>query len=160
MVEGAKRGVTRGYVLGLLGAALVVTAALVVASWGLLGMALSREPVESDGVPLWFGVLSIGLGLALLGVLLWQQALSLLRGRKSPVAGIMIGAGFGAYLLWGLCGIAAGLGTEETWFSPFALVLIPIWIIAVALFWLVLARRIYTDRPTPKWPWERREEQE
>lgn len=143
----------------MLGAALVVTAALVVASWGLIGMALGREPVESDGVPLWFGVLSIGLGLALLGVLLWQQALSLLRGRKSPVAGIMVVAGFGAYLLWGLCGIAVGLGTEETWFSPFALVLIPIWIIAVALFWLVLARRIYTDRPTPKWPWERREEQ-
>ena len=160
MTEGAKRGVTRGYVLGLLGATLVVAAAIVVAVWGLLGMALGREPIETEDVPLWFGIVSIGLGLALLGALLWQQALSLLRGRKTPVGGIMVGAGLGVYLVWGLCGIAAGLSTGETWFSPFAIVLIPIWVIAVTLFWLVLARRIYTDRPTPQWPWERREGQE
>ncbi|GAA1315921.1 hypothetical protein ACFSWE_01900 [Leucobacter albus] len=160
MVEGAKRGVTRGYVLGLLGATLVVAAALVVASWGLLGFALGREPIETENVPLWFGVLSIGLGLGMLGVMLWRQALSLLRGRKSPVAGIVLGAAFGIYLLWGLAGIAAGLSIRETWLSPFALILMPVWAIAVVVFWLVLARRIYTDRPTPQWPWERREERE
>ncbi|KIP51969.1 hypothetical protein SD72_12105 [Leucobacter komagatae] len=160
MVEGAKRGVTRGYVLGLLGATLVVAAAIVVASWGLLAMALGREPIETAAVPLWFGVLSIGLGLAMLGVLLWRQAISLLRGRKSPVAGIVLGAAFGVYLIWGLCGVLAGLTIDDTWFSPFALILMPVWGIAVVLFWAVLARRIYTDRPTPKWPWERREERE
>lgn len=160
MAEGARRGVTRGYVLGLLGATLVVTAALVVASWGLLGMALGREPIETSEVPLWFGVLSIGLGLGMLGVLLWRQALSLLRGRKSPVWGVVLGAAFGIYLLWGLCGVLVGLTNEETWFSPFAFILMPVWAVAVVLFWLVLARRIYTDRPTPQWPWERREERE
>lgn len=160
MTEGAKRGVTRGYVLGLLGATLVVTAALVVAAWGLLGMALGREPIETSDVPVWFGVLSIGLGLVLLGVLLWRQALSLLRGNKRPVWGIMLGAAFGIYLLWGLAGVLADLSTEETWFSPFALILMPVWALAVILFWAVLARRIYTDRPTPQWPWERREDRE
>lgn len=160
MAEGAKRGVTRGYVLGLLGATLVVTAALVVASWGLLGMALGREPIETPDVPLWLGVLGIGIGLGLLGVLLWRQALSLLRGSKSPVAGIVLGAAFGVYLVWNLVGLLAGLPNDETWFSPFAIILMPLWAVAVLLFWLVLARRIYTDRPTPQWPWERREGRE
>ena len=158
MAEGAKRGVTRGYVLGLLGATLVTTAAIVVASWGLLGMALAREPIETDEVPLWFGVLGIVLGLVLLGALLWRQALSLLRGRKSPVGGLIVVAAFGAYGVWCLWGLVAGLAMEDTWLSPFAFVLMPVWALAVVLFWAVLARRIYTDRPTPQWPWERREE--
>ena len=72
----------------------------------------------------------------------------------------MLGAAFGIYLLWGLCGVLVGLTNEETWFSPFAFILMPVWAVAVVLFWLVLARRIYTDRPTPQWPWERREERE
>ncbi|KAM9862884.1 hypothetical protein ACI1US_01245 [Leucobacter sp. BZR 635] len=160
MTDGAKRGVTRGYVLGLLGATLVVAAALVVAAWGLLGMALGREPIETSEVPLWFGVVTIGLGLAGLGMLLWQQALSLLRGNKRPIWGLVIVAMFGIYLIWGLAGVLAELTIEETWFSPFALILMPVWGIAVILFWAVLARRIYTDRPTPQWPWERREGRE
>ncbi|WP_244301297.1 hypothetical protein [Leucobacter insecticola] len=46
---------------------------------------------------------------------------------------------------------------DETWLSPFAAVLAPIWAVAALLFWAILARRVYTDRPTPKWPWERAE---
>lgn len=160
MSSGAKRGVTRGYVLGLLGATLVVAAAFVVASWGLVAMALDRQPIDTPDVPLWFGVLGIGLCLALLGWLLWRQALSLLRGNQAPVWGIVVSAAFGAYLIWGLWGILGGLAVAETWLSPFAWLLVPAWGLSVIVFWLVLARRIYTDRPTPQWPWERREGQE
>lgn len=160
MTGSARRGVTRGYVLGLLGATLVVVAALVVAGWGLLGMALGREPIESDGIPFWFGVLGVALGLGLLAALLWRQALSLLRGNKAPAWGIVVGAAFGVYLLWCLSGVLAGLRIEETWLSPFALLLVPVWGGAALSFWYVLARRLYTDRPTPRWPWERREERE
>lgn len=160
MTEGGKRGVTRAYVRGVMLAALVVAAALVLAAWGLIGLALDREPVETPDVPTWFGVVAVVAALVMLGALLWQQALSLLRGRKSPVGSLVVGAAFGVYLLWGLAGIAFGLSVSETFLSPFALALAIIWPLTVVLFWAVLARRVYTDRPTPQWPWERTEKGE
>lgn len=160
MHDSGRRGVTRAYVLGLLAATLMIAAALVSASWGLLTLAIGIEPIETEGVPLWFGIIAILACLGMLSILLWRHAILLLQGRKSPVWGIVIGAGIGAFFLWCLCGILGGLSVAETWLSPFAALLVPIWVIAVLIFWLVLARRVYTDRPTPKWPWERREEQE
>lgn len=160
MVENGQRGVTRAYVLGLLAATLIIAAALVSASWGLLSFVLDSEPVETEGVPLWFGIIAIFVCLGMLGILLWRHAIMLLQGRKTPAWGIVIGAGIGAYFLWCLCGILGGLSVGETWLSPYAALLAPIWVVAVLVFWLVLARRVYTDRPTPRWPWERREEQE
>lgn len=157
MNGGVRRGVTRGYVFGLIAATLILAAALVVMSWGLLGLLVGHGPIVTDGVPMWFGIIAILTTLVLLGVLCWRQAISLLRGVKTPVWSGVVLAAFGAYLIWSLLGVAGGLSIDETWVSPFALVLAPVWAICVVVFWLVLARRIYTDRPTPKWPWERRE---
>src|SRR5690606_33613901 len=61
----------------------------------------------------------------------------------------------GAYLLWCLGGAIAGLRIEDTWLSPFALALAGCWALCSLAFWGVLARRVYTDRPVPRWPWER-----
>ena len=160
MSGGVRRGVTRAYVLGLIGATLIVAVALIVASWGMLGLAIGREPVETPGVPIWLGAVSIGLSLVLLAVLLWRHAIALLKGRQQPIPGLILGAGFGAYILWCLIGLLGGLSIDETWLSPYAWVLAVIWALAVVLFWLVLVRRVYTNRPVPKWPWERREEQD
>ncbi|MGO3148278.1 MAG: hypothetical protein ACTIJ6_11440 [Leucobacter sp.] len=150
---------TRGYVVGLIAATLILAASLVVASWGSIGIALDRAPISTRGIELWFGIITVGGGLVLLGILLWRQALAMLRGSATPAWGIIVGAAFGAYLIWCLFGVLGGLSIDETWVSPFAIVLAPIWAICASVFWLVLARRIFTDRPTPKWPWERRDEE-
>lgn len=160
MTGGSRRGVTRGYVAGLVLAAVIVAAALLIAGWGLLSLAMQREPVSSDGVPRWAAPLLLVLGLALLAAALWQQALVLLRGRRGPAWGVIVVAAGGVYLLWCLGGVLAGLSVDETWVSPFAAALPLIWVVASLLFWAVLARRVYTGRPAPKWPWERAEEDE
>ncbi|WP_024356765.1 hypothetical protein [Leucobacter chironomi] len=160
MTGGSRRGVTRGYVAGLVLAAVIVAAALLIAGWGLLSLAMQREPVSSDGVPRWAAPLLLVLGLALLAAALWQQALVLLRGRRGPAWGVIVVAAGGVYLLWCLGGVLAGLSVDETWVSPFAAALPLIWAVASLLFWAVLARRVYTGRPAPKWPWERAEEDE
>ena len=160
MGDGVRRGVTRAYVVGLLAAALIVAVALLLVCWGFLGLALEHGPIVSENVPYWFGTLTVLGGLAMLAVLLWRHALILLRGRKTPVWSIVVGAAFGAYLIWCLLGILGGLSIGELWPSPSAATLALVWAVAVLLFWLVLARRVYTDRPAPRWPWERREERE
>lgn len=155
---GSRRDVTRGYVGGLTLAAVIVAAALLIATWGLLALTLQRDPVSSDGVPRWVAPVILILVLALLGCTMWQQALVLLRGRKAPAWGLVVAIAVGSYLLWCLGGTLAGLSIDETWVSPFAATLVPICGVASLLFWAVLARRVYTDRPVPKWPWERRGE--
>ncbi|WP_336991130.1 hypothetical protein [Leucobacter sp. VD1] len=160
MTDGSRRGVTRGYVAGLVLAAAIVAAALLIAAWGLLALMLQRDPVSSDGVPLWAAPLLLMLGLVLLAAALWQQALVLLRGRRGPAWGVIVAAAGGVYLLWCLGGVIAGLSVDETWVSPFAGALPLIWAVASLLFWAVLARRVYTKRPAPRWPWERAGEDE
>lgn len=151
---------TRAYVRGLIGATLILAVALVVMSWGGLGLALDREPVESEGTPLWLGIVAIGSGLVLLGVLLWRQTIATLRGNSAPLWGVVLGAGVGSYLIWCVYGVIAGLTVDETWLSPFGVVLAPIWAISVLVFWGVLVRHVYTDMPTPQWPWEKRQAEE
>ncbi len=158
MNSGSRRDVTRGYVGGLILAAVIVAAALLIATWGLLALTLQRDPVSSDGVPRWVAPILVLVVLALLGGAMWQQALVLLRGRKTPAWGLLVAIAGGAYLLWCLGGALAGLSLDETWVSPFAATLAPVCALAFLLFWAVLARRVYTDRPVPKWPWERRGE--
>lgn len=158
MSSGSRREVTRGYVGGLILAAVIVAAALLIATWGLLALALERDPVTSDGVPRWAAPLLLLIVLALLGCTMWQQALVLLRGRKAPAWGLVVAIAGGSYLVWCLGGLLAGLSIDETWVSPFAASLAPVCGVASLLFWAVLARRVYTDRPVPKWPWERRGE--
>ncbi|QIK64206.1 hypothetical protein G7068_14115 [Leucobacter viscericola] len=160
MTEGSRRGVTRGYVGSLILAAVIVAVALLVATWGLLSLGMDRDPVSSDGVVSWAAPLVLCFALAALALTLWQQAIALLRGQKTPVWGYFVAVSVGAYLLWSLGGNLAGMSIDDTWVSPFAAALVPIWGLTCLLFWAVLARRLYTDRPTPKWPWERTEEED
>ena len=160
MFGGVRRRVTRAYVVALIAAALIIAAALVIVTWGTLGLYLGREPVETVGIPLWFGILSIGAALALLASMLWNQAVSLLRGNVKPAWRFVVIGMAGSFLIWCLLGSLMGLSINETWLSPFAGVLAPVWGVVTLAFWAVLARRIYTDRPPPRWPWEKREERE
>ncbi|MFC7764759.1 hypothetical protein [Leucobacter soli] len=79
-----RRGVTRGYVVGLVAATVMVALALVVASWGILGMVLRREPVDTPGLGLAAAELILLPALAALALGLWLQTLVLLRGRRTP----------------------------------------------------------------------------
>ncbi|MBK0419552.1 hypothetical protein JD276_10950 [Leucobacter sp. CSA1] len=158
MTGPARRGVTRGYVAGLIFAAVIVAAALTVAVWGLLSLGLGIDPVSTRDRPRWVAPVVVAAALGLLAWLLWLQALSLLRGRRTPHWGATLAAAAVAYLLWCLVGFAVGLGGAETWASPFAWSLVPIWATASLLFWAVLARRVYSDRGVPKWPWEREDD--
>lgn len=160
MTEGSRRGVTRGYVGGLTVAAVILAAALVIASWGFISLFTGRDPITTPGISRAATPLIVILALGLLGWRLWEQALALLRGRRTPPIGQALVVAVGAYLVWCLLGGILGLSAGETWLSPYAGMLIPIWTLAALLFWAVLVRRVYTDRPPPRWPWERREERE
>ncbi|MFD5599411.1 hypothetical protein ACFWHR_05085 [Leucobacter sp. NPDC058333] len=157
MTPEPRRGVTRGYVGGLVGAAIITAAALLVAAWGGLALALNRDPVESGGVGAWVAPVILATGLGILGFTLWRQALTLLRGRRGPAWSSIVTVAVGSYLWWSLLGMLGGMSLGETWLSPFAATLPAIWAIAALLFWAVLARRVYTDRAAPQWPWERNE---
>lgn len=160
MSRGSRPGVTRGYVGSLTVAAVIVSVALLVATWGLLALGLGRDPVSNQEVVRWAAPLILCFALAALAGALWQQALAMLRGHKAPAWRYIISVSVGAYLLWSVGGALAGMSIEDTWVSPFAALLVPIWGITCLLFWGVLARRLFTDRPAPKWPWERVEEEE
>ncbi|MBN9612511.1 MAG: hypothetical protein J0H64_03440, partial [Actinobacteria bacterium] len=138
----------------------IASLALVIASWGLIGMSTGRQPVSSPGVtpaaPEWIVLFAS----VVLAVGLWLQALTLLRGRRTPPWGHTLALAGGAYFVWCLGGLLVGMSIDETWVSPFALALALIWAIGSLLFWLVLARRVYTQRPAPRWPWERRGDHE
>ncbi|CAG7614121.1 hypothetical protein ACFPZL_01385 [Leucobacter soli] len=155
-----RRGVTRGYVVGLVAATVMVALALVVASWGILGMVLRREPVDTPGLGLAAAELILLPALAALALGLWLQTLVLLRGRRTPPWAHVIVLGGGAYFIWCLGGVLAGMPISDTWLSPFALALALTWALCSLLFWAVLARRVYTQRPVPKWPWEKRGDEE
>lgn len=155
MNEGARRGVTREYVGSLAAASVVVAAALIVAVWGVSSMLLHRDPVSESTVPVWAAPLILVILLAILAWGLWGQAVVLLKGRRTPATGRIVAHAFGAYLLWSLGGLLTGMTVGDTWLSPFAFALIVIWAVVQLFFWAVLSRRVYTDRPPPRWPWER-----
>lgn len=159
MSDGPRRGVTRGYVGGLIAAAAIVAVALTVACWGIIALLSGRDPVTS-AVSAALAPSLLVAAIAMLCVALWRQALALLRGRRSVSAGVPVSLAGGAYLVWCLGGGLGGLSIDETWLSPFAAVLAPIWASSSLLFWSVLARRVYTDRPAPRWPWEREDDGE
>lgn len=160
MNSGPRRGVTRGYVGALILAAVIVATALVVSGWGMMALLMQRDPVSSEDVPRWAGPALVVVALAVLAISLWLQALALLRGLRSPAWGRIFVTAMSAYLLWCVLGVLAGMSIDETWISPFAAVLPVIWALCAIAFWAVLARRVYTDRPPPRWPWERAEDTE
>lgn len=150
-----RRKVTRGYVGGLIAATIAVAIALLIAGWGGISFFSGGQPVSSAGVSVFAGELIVLFAIIMLGWGLWRQALVLLRGRQSPPWANILVLTFGAYFIWCVGGLIAGLSIEETWLSPFALAMAVAWGLCSLLFWAVLARRVYTDRPVPKWPWER-----
>lgn len=158
MTENHRRGVTRGYVWGLVFAVAVVAFAILLAAWGGLTLLTGVGPVSTPGISLATAALIVLLCLIFLAWVMWNQSLLLLRGRRSPSWGHIVLAALGGYLLWGLGGTLFGLSIDDTWVSPFAGSLALAWAIGGLLQWAVLARRVYTDRETPQWPWERRGE--
>lgn len=149
--------VTKGYALALIAADAILAIALLIAGWGMLTLWLDRSPVTSD-VSRGAAPLIVLAAVAVLVIALWQQTIEILRG-NSPGWVLLVIVPGAAYLVWSLGGLIAGMGIDETWLSPFALVLALIWAVALGLFWAVFMRRVYTDRGVPKWPWERREEE-
>lgn len=158
MVEGHRRKVTRSYLWGLIFAVTVVCIALIVAAWGGLALATSGGPVSTPNIGLGVAAMIVLVAVAALVWGLWSQSLQLLRGRKTPPWAYTLLLGAGGYLIWCLGGLGAGLSIQDTWLSPYAAALALSWAIGSMLCWLVLARRVYTERPTPQWPWEKRGE--
>nr|WP_243752261.1 hypothetical protein [Leucobacter weissii] len=131
---------------------------MLVAAWGLFAYLTGRDPISTPGVWMLSGEIIVLAALLLLGWGLWAQALTLLRGQRGLPWGHTVALAGGGYVVWCLGGVLAGLAIDETWLSPFAVALAVIWALCSVLFWAVLARRVYTDLPTPQWPWERRGE--
>lgn len=154
MPQGNRRGVTRGYVVGLVGAVTILSLALLVAAWGGISLATGVQPVRTGGVPFSVAPVIIVIAVLLLVLLLWSSAIALLRGQRSPPLVQVVIAGFGAYLVWCMGGLLMGMSVAETWLSPFPVVLAGIWGLAPLVLWAVLIRRVYTDRRPPRWPWE------
>ncbi|MEB4614335.1 hypothetical protein [Leucobacter sp. M11] len=154
---GARRGVTRGYVVGLALMSTVLGIALLVAAWGFIALLGDRRPVTWADAPVFLAPALVILLAAALIWAQWHSAVALLRGRRTPPWATAAVLALGTYLGWGLLGTLGGLPMADTWASPFPLALVVIWPLTLLLFWLVLLRRVYTDRPPPSWPWEKRE---
>lgn len=152
-----RRGVTRGYVAALIAASSTVAVALVVASWGIIALSTGGEPVITETVPRWAAPIIVLVCVALLAASLWRQALTLLRGQRAPAWGQVVITAGGSYLVWCLGGTLAGMELTDTWLSPYAVSLSLSWVLANLVFWAVLVRRVFTDKPPPRWPWERAE---
>ena len=158
MTGGHRRGVTRGYVWGLVVAVAIVGWALMLAAWSVISLATGRGPVSTEGIGYSVTAIVVLLCLGLLVWQLWSQCLTLLRGRRQLSWRHLLVVSFGGYLLWSCIGTLAGLSIGDTWLSLHALALAVSWALAAVLCWAVLLRRVYTDRPAPTWPWEKRGE--
>lgn len=160
MTQSHRRGVTRGYVRGLIFAVVIVAFSIMLAAWSFIALASDGGPVSTPGVSYGATVLPVLSCLVLLAAVLWSQSILLLRGRRSLSVTHLLLASIGGYLLWCLLGMAVGLSLHDTWLSPYALSLALAMALAVLIAWSLLLRRVYTDRPAPQWPWEKRGEQE
>ncbi|NLB48062.1 MAG: hypothetical protein GX814_10090 [Microbacteriaceae bacterium] len=158
MNESRRRGVTRAYVGGLIFAVVILALAVLIAAWAYLSWMLGGGPVVTPGVNFAASPLIVLVLLGMLSLILWMQSVVLLGGRKTPSWPHVLLAAVGGYLVWCLGGLLVGMSVEETWLSPFAASLGVIWGLSTLLCWSILARRVYTDRPTPQWPWEKRGE--
>lgn len=151
-----RRGVTRSYVYALIAACVFLALSFLVAVWGLTSVLLLRFPVETS-ISRFIGPGIIALTLALLAWSMWQQSLDLLRGNTAVPAVRLVTTAVTVYLVWSLLGMLAGMAVTETWLSVYAFELAVIYALAQLTCWWLLLRRVYTDRPTPQWPWEKDE---
>lgn len=157
MTSGHRRSVTRSYVWGLIFAVVILAFALMLLAWAGIALATGGAPVSSPGISFGAAPVAVLLCLALLVWVLWAQSLVLLRGMRMAPWGHLLLVSLGSYLVWSLVGILTGLSIAETWLSPYALALALSWAFASLLCWALLMRRVYTDRPAPRWPWEDRD---
>ena len=160
MTDSHRRGVTRGYVRGLISAVVIVAFSIMLAAWSFIALATDGGPVSTPGISYGATVLPVLSCLVLLTGVLWSQSILLLRGRRSLSLTHLLLASIGGYLIWCLLGMAVGLSLHDTWLSPYSLSLAIALALAVLIAWSLLLRRVYTDRPAPQWPWEKRGEQE
>ena len=151
-----RRKVTRAYVWMIIVAAITLAVSFLVFAWGMLRYTTGRYPVETEVTSL-LGPLTVVVIFATTTWSLWRQSLTILRGSTTAPVAQGLGNGLLAYVIWSVVGSLAGLRFDETWMSMFALVIIPIVVVVHLLAWAVLVRKVYTDRPTPQWPWERAE---
>lgn len=150
--------ITKAYARGLIAFVCVFVVALLVASWGLLGLSISKMPVFSQ-VATFTAPLLVAVAVGILAWIMWAQTISILRGNKPAWSLVIVASGSG-YLVWCLGGVLANLTVEETWLSPFVLVIVLVWPIGLMLFWWLILRKLYSGRSTPKWPWEDKDEQD
>lgn len=153
-----RRRVTRAYVWGLIFAVVIVAFALMLLAWAAIALATGGAPVSTPGIGLGVAPLAVLLCLGLLVWGLWAQSLVLLRGARSVSWSHLLLVSLGSYMVWCAVGTLAGLSTAETWLSPYALAIALAWMFASLLCWAVLLRRVYTDRPAPRWPWEKHDD--
>lgn len=158
MTEGHRRGVTRGYVWGLIFAVAIAGFAMMMIAWSGISLVSGRLLISTPGIGYSVSAVSVLLCLGLLVWVLWSQSILLLRGRRSLSWVHVLVVSFGGYLVWGLVGTLSGLSVADTWLSAFALALAAAWAVASVLCWAVLLRRVYTDRQPPRWPWERHDD--
>lgn len=150
------RKVTRSFVLGLAAFVAFLGLALLVAAWGLLALATHQKPVRTN-LPFEVAPIIVAGAVLVLYWMLWLEALRILRGRASAAWKYSFLAALAGYLIWAIFGAIAGMTVQETWRSPFALLLAAAWFVSVHVFWLILVRQVYTTRTRPLWPWEKRE---
>lgn len=152
------RGVTRGYLAGLIFAVVVSAFSLLLLCWALISLITGGVLISTPDVGI--GGAAVMTLLCIGGLVwgLWSQSLVLLRGRRSLSLPHLLSTVFGCYLLWCVLGVALGLRIADTWLSPYALALACCWLLAGLLCWALLARRRFTELSTPQWPWERRGE--
>ncbi|NLA66386.1 MAG: hypothetical protein GX862_10845 [Leucobacter sp.] len=155
MSERRRRGVTRGYVAGLTLAVVIIALTLLIVAWSAISVYAAKEVISTPDIGSAVVPLMLLVLLLLLAWSLWRQALVLLRGRYGPAWAQIVLISVGGYLLWCVMGVIAGLSLADTWVSPYAASLAIVWGVSCLIFWALLARRVYTDRPTPRWPWER-----
>lgn len=155
MNERPPHRVTRGYVLALIAADAIFAASVLIAAWGLLALAIDTSPVMSE-VPLVAAPLIVIVVFLLLLWSLWVQSLEILRGRRTIQWAQSIILAGASYLIWCLGGVAVGMSVGETWLSPFSFILAIVWGLAPIPLWLILYRRLYSDRGRPLWPWEKK----
>lgn len=154
-----RRRVTRAFVLTLAAFVTLFALSVLVAAWGLESLALGTKPVESD-IPFQVAPLIISLAVLELYWLLWRFALSLLRGAARHPWWFACVAGGAAYLTFGVFGLIAGFTPREALVGVYPFTLFLSWFIAVPVFFALLSRQVFTERPAPVWPWERREQAE
>lgn len=154
-----RRKVTRAFVLTLAAFTTVFGISLVIAVWGLEALLTNSKPIEAD-LPFFVAPVMFLPEIGLLFFMLWRAALVTLRGRSGPPWTQMLLVGLSAYFIWAILGSLLGFSLRDAWLSVYVVSLVLIWMFSAFVFWMLLARQVFTERPAPMWPWEERERRE